>query len=155
MVGLCWLVVAVVAASVSRRPSAASSLTDLRFPRSLRIHRTRDYREHRKRSRTFRTRHFLVAWAPSPFEYPEGRVGLTVSKKVGNSPVRSRVKRLLREWYRHHRRDLQHPWDLVVIARHGAGALKFADVQSELAELVRWLNRRGQSSAPKRSRDEP
>ncbi|MCO4768403.1 MAG: ribonuclease P protein component [Deltaproteobacteria bacterium] len=121
----------------------------------MRIHRTRDYRELRKRSRTFRTKHFLIAWAQSTPDHPGGRVGLTVSKKVGNSPVRSRVKRVLREWYRHHRHDLAHPWDLVVIARQGAQTLKLADVESELGELISWLNRRGQSNAPKRSRDEP
>ena len=82
-----------------------------------------------------------MAWAPAALEH--GRVGLTVSKKVGNSPVRSRVKRVLREWYRLHRHELDAPWDLVVIARNGAGELGLHDVEEELSELVAWLNRRG------------
>lgn len=73
---------------------------------------------------------------------PAGRVGLTVSKKVGNSPHRSRVKRVLREWYRLHRHELSAPWDLVVIARPGAAELGLAEVEDELSQLVRWLNRR-------------
>ena len=31
-----------------------------------------------------------------------GRLGLTVTKKVGNAPVRNRIKRMLREWLRLH-----------------------------------------------------
>ena len=108
----------------------------------MRIRRTRDYRELRHRSRTFRTRTFLVAWAPTTFAAPLGRIGLTVSKKVGNSPHRSRVKRVLREWYRLHRHELNAPWDLVVIARPGAATLGLRDVEEEFGQLIRWLNRR-------------
>ncbi len=82
-------------------------------------------------------------------------MGLTVSKKVGNSPVRSRVKRVLREWYRHHRHDFEMSWDLVIIARQGAGDLKLAQVESELADLVGWLNRRGRQRSPTPTGDGP
>jgi len=82
-------------------------------------------------------------------------VGFTVSKKVGNSPVRSRVKRVLREWYRLRRHELLKPWDLVVIARNGAGVLKLADVEAELSEMIGWLNRRGRHATQKGTEDEP
>jgi len=124
------------------------ALTRFGFPRELRIRRSVDYRRHRHRSRTFRTAHFLIAWARPRKGQSEGRVGLTVSKKVGNSPQRSRVKRLLREWYRLHRHELQDPWDLVIIARRGAADLKLQDVEKELGQLRDWLNRR--SRPPRR-----
>ncbi len=112
------------------------------FPRGLRIRRSADYRRHRRRSRTFRTAHFLIAWASCPAHREHGRVGLTVSKKVGNSPQRSRVKRLLREWYRLNRHSFRDSWDLVIIARPGAATLKLQDVERELGQLRDWLNRR-------------
>lgn len=150
-----FLAVVGVDARASHRRPAPSSLVDFGFPRDLRIHRTRDYREHRRRSRTFRTRHFMVAWAASVSESGSGRVGLTVSKKVGNSPVRSRVKRVLREWYRHHHYDFARPWDLVVIARKGSEQLSLQQVSEELEQLVQWLNRQGRREAQKRSGDQP
>lgn len=87
----------------------------------------------------------MIAWAPGPAHRVHGRVGLTVSKKVGNSPQRSRVKRLLREWYRLNRHDLLANWDLVIIARPGAATLKLQDVDRELGQLRDWLNRRSKS----------
>jgi len=95
-----------------------------------------------------------VSWAKGRQAHP--RLGLTVSKKVGNSPERSRVKRLLREWFRLHRHELKRPWDLVLIARAGAPELGLADVEGQLAEFVQWINqsRSGGSRGPRPPRTE-
>lgn len=87
-----------------------------------------------------------MAWAPG--EQGQSRLGLTVSKKVGNSPQRSRVKRLLREWFRLERHRLEGDWDLVVIARSGAPGLHQQDVHQELGEFLTWINRRQASRRP-------
>ena len=62
------------------------------------------------------------------------RLGVTVSRRVGGSVVRSRVKRLVREIFRRHR-DLLPPGDTVVIARSGAGTLSYWEVLDELTRL--------------------
>ncbi len=67
---------------------------------------------------------------------------MAVSKKVGNSPQRSRVKRVLREWFRQHHVELIRSADLVLIARPGAPELSLHDVDSELGPFVAWFNRR-------------
>ena len=52
---------------------------------------------------------------------PENRLGISVSKKVGNSVVRSRVTRLIRESYRLNEEFIdKEGWDFVVIARSAA-----------------------------------
>lgn len=48
------------------------------------------------------------------------RLGVTVSKRVGNAVVRNRIKRLVREFFRCNRNLLPHSIDLNVIARRGA-----------------------------------
>lgn len=45
------------------------------------------------------------------------RVGLTVSKKLGNAVVRNRVRRRLREIYRCNEQRFIPGWDIVVVAR--------------------------------------
>lgn len=52
-----------------------------------------------------------------PGEGPTSRLGLSVPKRVGNAVRRNRVKRLLRESFRHLRSDLPTPMDLVVNVR--------------------------------------
>ena len=44
------------------------------------------------------------------------RLGITVTRKVGNAVRRNRIKRLVREWFRSRQRELA-PCDLVVIAK--------------------------------------
>ena len=59
------------------------------------------------------------------------RLGITVTRKVGNAVRRNRIKRLVREWFRTRKEQLS-GCDLVVIARRGASDL---DLTSAAAEL--------------------
>ena len=75
-----------------------------------------------------------------PGKDPErARLGLTVSRKVGNAVVRNRVKRRVREWFRHDGRSLTAGWDVVVIARQEAARLPFAQLSRELSSLAGQL----------------
>lgn len=63
------------------------------------------------------------------------RVGLTVSRKVGNAVVRNRVKRRLRDWFRHSSVRTKTYVDYVVIARPSAASLQGAPLRQELDDL--------------------
>jgi len=63
------------------------------------------------------------------------RVGISVSKKVGNSVVRHRVTRLIRESYRLHENIFNSGLDIVIIARPGAAAVGYKEVESALLHL--------------------
>ena len=58
-----------------------------------------------------------------PGNTSQTRLGLIVSRKVGNAVVRNRVKRSIREWFRTQGSGLTEHADIVVIARRGADGL--------------------------------
>lgn len=64
------------------------------------------------------------------------RLGVTVSRRVGNAVVRNRVKRRIREWFRQFGRERMVGSDVVVIARQGAAHLDGATTFAELDELT-------------------
>ena len=69
---------------------------------------------------------------------PENRLGISVSKKVGNSVVRSRVTRLIRESYRLNEEFIdKEGWDFVVIARSAANGASYQDISNALINLLK------------------
>ena len=48
------------------------------------------------------------------------RIGISVSKKVGNSIVRHRVTRVIREVMRLHWKEIKSGYDIVIVARPSA-----------------------------------
>jgi ribonuclease P protein component len=56
---------------------------------------------------------------------------------VGTAVERNRVKRRIREWFRHNRAALPEDAALVVIARRGAAEIGMAETERELGRLLR------------------
>ena len=67
------------------------------------------------------------------------RLGLTVSKKVGGSVVRNRVKRVLREAFRRQRALIPGNFDIVVNAKKGSADMKTTDAAESFALLAEKL----------------
>ncbi len=70
-------------------------------------------------------------------ETQRNRVGISVSKKVGNSVVRHRITRLIRESYRLNEELFVGGLDIIVIARPSAKEKNFFDIESALLHLGR------------------
>lgn len=67
----------------------------------------------------------------------ENRIGISVSKKVGNSIVRHRVKRLIKESWRLHKDEFYCGYDIVIIARTTAKGKSFKEMESALIHIAR------------------
>jgi len=81
-----------------------------------------------------RSPHFIVYLANN--QLGRRRLGITVSRKVGNAVVRNRVKRIVREYFRSARERLPDSRDYVVIARRGAGPMSLSEVGQELDKAI-------------------
>jgi ribonuclease P protein component len=80
---------------------------------------------------------FVVLVSPRRGPGEGTRLGITVTRRVGNAVVRNRIKRRVRETFRRRRGELGRAVDVVVIARRGAVQLPTRTLESELATLFR------------------
>lgn len=67
----------------------------------------------------------------------KNRVGISVSKKVGNSVIRHRITRLIRESYRLNEEKFATGYDFVVISRGTAKGKGYSEIESALLHLGR------------------
>ena len=79
---------------------------------------------------------YLVMYAREN-QLGKNRIGISVSKKVGNSVVRHRLCRLVRESYRLHEDVFRRGFDIVVVARVSAKERTFREIESAFLHLGR------------------
>lgn len=65
------------------------------------------------------------------------RVGISVSKKVGKSVIRSRVKRLISESYRLNSHLLKKKFDFVFVARTAAKDKTYWEIEDSMKKLFK------------------
>ncbi len=119
-------------------------MTDQRFLPAYHIRREADFRRAYRRRCTASDRLLLVFGCENGLPHP--RLGLSVSRKVGNAVVRNRWKRLLREAFRLSREQLPAGLDLVVIPRRNiprrSAAPKLSELLDSLPRLAAELGRK-------------
>lgn len=81
----------------------------------------------------------IANWRLLPADHP-ARLGVVVSGRIGGAVVRSRVRRVLRETFRLHQRDLTRPVELVLVARQSIAGRGLRQVEQD---FLTALNRAG------------
>jgi ribonuclease P protein component len=89
--------------------------------------------------RKLHTSHFLV-FIESQTAQPT-RLGVTVSRKVGNAVVRNRVKRRVREFFRLNYPKLIPGQAFSIIAKKSAAQLEFIEICADLQILLQLEKR--------------
>jgi ribonuclease P protein component len=69
------------------------------------------------------------------------RLGITVTRKVADAPGRNRLKRLVRESFRHARSEFKCCWDIVIIAKQRPEVIPSAEALAELTALFEKISR--------------
>ena len=112
----------------------------LRFGRDRRLARRRDFDLVYREGDKLVDRHIVLFLRRAEDPSRPTRIGLSVGRRVGDSVRRNRVKRVLREGFRH----LVPRWpaglEIVVVARPGSAPTTRAEAEESLGRLVgRWL----------------
>lgn len=102
--------------------------------RSESLKKNRDFQKVYKNG-TSKGNRYLVMYVLKN-QYMKNRLGISVSKKVGNSVVRHRTTRLIRESYRLNQDNLKTGYDMVVIARQTAKGQNYHTIESAFLHLI-------------------
>ena len=92
------------------------------------LKKNRDFQVVYKSGTSYANRYLIMYVKENQLE--KNRIGISVSKKVGNSVVRHRLCRLVRESYRLQRNNFKLGYDIVVIARSNAKGKCYYDIES-------------------------
>ena len=103
----------------------------MKFSESLK--RNADFQNVYKNGKSYANRYLVMYVLEN--QTGRNRLGISVSKKVGNSIVRHRVTRLIRESYRLQEDMFNSGLDMVVIARKSANDKTCQDIGSALQHL--------------------
>ncbi|MHC4947141.1 MAG: ribonuclease P protein component [Planctomycetota bacterium] len=122
----------------------------LGFPRRLRLRRRRDFQAMYAEGRRQGAGPLLVLARPNDLGHP--RLGLAVPRRVGTAVRRTRIKRLLREAFRHLQHELPSGYDVVVQVRPHE-PLAEAAYRTLLTRALRRLDRQWTNERP--SPDDP
>jgi ribonuclease P protein component len=106
----------------------------LSFPKSARILRSADFRK--VYAEGFRVSGpYFAAFCLRRQEPESSRVGLTLPRALGNSAVRNRLKRRIREAIRLQLRSLEPGWEIVINPRRAGLLAPFQDLSREVERL--------------------
>lgn len=100
--------------------------------------KNKDFQTIYKRGRSYANKYLVMYVLENKEE--ENRLGISVSKKVGNSVIRHRITRLIRESYRLQLNNFKKGYDIVVIARASAKEKNYSDIESALLHLGKLHN---------------
>ena len=121
-------------------------MDDNHFPKSLRLRSTGQFQG------VFVARHSvadhtLIVFA-APNELSHCRLGLSVSKKIGNAVVRNRWKRLIREAFRKSKSELPSGFDFVVLPQRNVDVRTVKHLDPSLISLISKIAKRTARTTP-------
>lgn len=112
------------------------------------LKKNRDFQVIYRQGTSYANRYLVMYVKENHLE--KNRIGISVSKKVGNSVVRHRLTRLIRESYRLNEQKFRSGLDIVVVARVNAKGRSCQEIEKALLHLGRLqkiLNKKKERSS--------
>jgi ribonuclease P protein component len=115
-------------------------LKQFSFSKKDRILKRREFLQLKSCGKKIHDTNFLAIYSGG--RYRKNRIGITVTKKLGNAVKRNKMKRLIREHFRINRGQIAEFMDIHIIAKKKAGEISADMVFNSLDRLQRKMPRR-------------
>ena len=102
---------------------------------NFRLKREKDFEAIFKEGTSFANRKFVIYRLENKQKH--FRVGLSVSKRLGNAVTRNQIKRRIRHILQNAKGEISEDVDFVVIARNGVEALGYAEMEKNLLHVLK------------------
>ncbi|MFS0865529.1 ribonuclease P protein component [Fredinandcohnia sp. 179-A 10B2 NHS] len=103
--------------------------------KEYRIKKNQDFQTVFKHGKSSANRQFVVYVYENEGQ-DHFRIGLSVSKKLGNAVTRNRIKRLIRQFFLEHKFSVQNK-DYVIIARKPVVDMEYEEVKKSLLHVLK------------------
>ena len=110
------------------------------FKKKDKILKRREFLQLKRCGKRIQDRNFIVIYSDGRVK--KNRIGITVSKKLGNAVKRNKIKRLIRENFRMNRDKIAEFMDINVIAKKKAGEISADMVFKSLDGIFNQIPRR-------------
>lgn len=104
--------------------------------KEYRVKKNEDFQEVFKKGTSLANRQFVVYSLRRPGQ-AHFRIGLSVSKKLGNAVKRNQIKRYIRQAFLELEDSLKNEYDYVIIARKPASDMNFFEVKNSLIHVLK------------------
>ncbi|MBP3040513.1 ribonuclease P protein component [Bacillaceae bacterium Marseille-Q3522] len=104
--------------------------------KAYRVKKNKDFQVAFKQGKSFANRQFII-YAVKKADQEHFRIGLSVSKKIGNAVVRNQIKRYIRQVFHELEGDLHMNVDYIVIARKPAATMTYEEIKKSLLHVLK------------------
>ena len=103
--------------------------------KEYRIKKNKEFQETFKNGKSVANRQFVIYTLNKPNQ-SHFRIGLSVSKKIGNAVTRNRIKRYVRQTFHELDGQLHNETDYIIIARKPTAEMDFFEVKKSLITCI-------------------
>ncbi len=107
--------------------------------KNYRLAKREDFNKVYRFGKSSANRQFVI-YVKKQHDVEQFKLGISVSKKIGNAVVRNRMKRLIKEIVRHHADHIISQVQIIIIVRKPAVGLDYNDVQKSIVHLLKKNN---------------
>lgn len=104
--------------------------------KEYRIKANKEFQQIYKNGKSFANRQFII-YKYKNQDIDHFRIGLSVSKKIGNAVIRNRVKRYIRQVFTELKEDINDQYDYIIIARKPVAEMDFFQVKKSLIHVMK------------------